>query len=274
MRLSPVISLFLVLLGVFAGCPSADAPNDNGIDNGNANGSDSVDSAPASERLAALDRVEQAIAGIDLDGDPAGSDRIVAALSAMSDFASVGTYHDNVFARFADGELLIIVNNRGAGDNTEAGETAEAQLKSGIAERIKKSDDARLREAAGPRAQSSDQARVPSSKKAILINTMGSAYRDSTNLFGGWLTGAGYDASNVEGTVEGLRTGVRDVGVLYISAHGAAISATERPKGLEGFFPDDADLPPPSLPFTGSAGKDQLALWTKTINNDSTNCFI
>lgn len=257
-------------VGVFcsvAGCPASEVSGPDANANTNVNGVS--DPAAVAERLAAIERAEQSISDIDLDGDPGTSDRIAEVLSGSGEFESVAAYHDNVVATFPDGELLIVINNRGQTDLPEGGESADAQLKSGIGRKSAASPDRRAKGASpNPQAQPLDPTRVPASKKAVLINAMGTAYRDSTELFAGWFSASGYQPAVVEGSVEGLRTGVRDVGVLYMSAHGAPIVGAERVLG--GTFPDDADFPPPAAEFPASDGKDHFALWTTTMITDAT----
>lgn len=170
---------------------------------------------------------------------PAGANAaIAAALDAMPELAEAEEVPGGVWARFHDNEELFIFNSRFENDvpaDAEGPDSAD-YLASPTAP-----PDRQLRpEESGGTPRTAGVFRsalgVPSSKKARLINTMGSNFQNSIPTIRPWLINAGYDVNvQLDGSVEGLRN-LNGDGLIYFSGHG--------------------------LPGKGSAA--HMALWTTT----------
>lgn len=155
---------------------------------------------------------------------PEGANAAIAtALRAMPEFAEAEEVPGGVWARFQDDEELFVFNSRlenDVPDDAEGPDSADyvqapapprdgAPRPDGIVPGL--SD---LTGAAGSALG------VPASKKARLINTMGTNFRNSIPTIRPWLTGAGYDVNvQLDGSVEGLRN-LNGDGLIYFSGHG------------------------------------------------------
>lgn len=198
------------------------------------------------QRKASLDEVQAAVDSIGFDGDPAKTQQIADAMKAMSHFQSVDVGDGVIFAKFTDGEILVVMNNR-PNNYPEQDDS-----------RIKKPDPAAMHlPPAGdsaksnlpPRSVDEKKVAVPASNKAILINAMGTSYCDLTPTIGAWLSGANYSVTKLSGSVEELRDKVKDAGVLYYSGHGSVF-----PPGML----------PETLPKPLADRTEHFGLWTST----------
>jgi len=204
------------------------------------------------ERFAAFDQVEQKLSSIELNGDPAQSEQIAALLRTMPEFTAVVVEENVITAQFKDGVLYMIANNRPGGDTPGAPPRnkvfdVRASLPVAPMARTIKPDDERRAQSAPGKSN-----RIPESKTAVLINSMGTAFCDIRPTISGWLSNAGYSVTMLDGTVENLRNGVKNAGVVYFNGHGAPFPPQ--------MFPDTVGAPTP--------GKKHFALWTKTPVTD------
>src|SRR5262245_27619548 len=104
------IRLSVLLLG-FVAVPGFPPPaNPDGV--GDPNGDITPNPVSNEQRMAELEHVQQMIAGIPLNGDPTGTEQIAGLLSGMAEFQRVEIHDENVVAQFADGETLVVLNNR------------------------------------------------------------------------------------------------------------------------------------------------------------------
>lgn len=252
-----------VLALLVCGCPPQSSSNDNG--NGNSNGGSSVSDGA---RMSSLQEAQQVVDAIGLDGDPAKTDQIAEALKGMSAFERVEAGDGVVYAKFSDGEFLVVMNNRPNLDPSDVMPTSKrinaaarkqaANAESGLLSstpiggpRAHQSARRFALKSKASRAQSADtqpRTRVPESNKAVLVNTMGNDYCDVTSQISPWLSGAGYAVHALDGGVESLRTGVKDVGVFYYNGHGSVVPSWAVPLGLKSLVD----------------GFPHFGLWTKT----------
>lgn len=237
-RLFPILGCCALLPLLLGGCPPTTVP---------------LPGAPAvsdEERAASIEQIGQVLASIELDGDPAKTEQIAALLRAQSVFADVRVDDNNVIARFHDGEVYIVFNSRPPGarvnDRTrlKIADRNGAIAGAGRARSIKPDDDRR--------SDLIGESRLPESKLAVLINSMGTDYCDVTPTLGPWLTDAGYTVKMLSGTVEELRTGVKDAGVIYYSGHGNYLGEDDL----------DVDYDEVGFPLTIHQ-KGHFTLWTR-----------
>lgn len=221
------------------------------------------------ERLASLDKIEKMIEPIELNGDPAVSDQIAALLSAMSEFATVNVFAGSVVARFTDDELLVVINNRPA--NVPASPSQRRITPAFPSARVIGGSSSLTASIIRTPGEGNVTA-LPTSKKALVINAMGTSYTDDTKTLRDWLASAGYEATRSNGTVESFRNDVKDIGVLYVSAHGQLIPALDVPKVLNAVITQVAETLPPTvkLELEQPEGWDHFILWTSTEINNQT----
>ncbi len=255
-----VTCLWLLLLG---GCPGA---GDSG-DTGNGGVTDSLFSDD--ERSAQIDKVANMVEGFDLNGDPAVSDQIAALLSTVPEIAEVKVYAGSVTAKFTDGEVLVVINTR------------PADIRPGIDEPVTKSIKAD-REISGPspltqsiyRAGVGTSTVMPKSKNVLLVNAMGTAYKDDTPQLKQLFAHAGYSVTLNGGTIDDFRDSVKDIGVLYVSSHGATLYRSILDAINKEVFEGEAETPRPTVPAEDSDGNDHFVIWTRTpITNETMHTY-
>lgn len=231
-RLLPAFVCCAIIPFTLGGCPPTNNPGGGG--NGPPLSSE--------QRVAAFDQMHQVIEAIGLDGDPNKVNQLVTQLRTMPVFDLVEAEDGVVTARFTDGQVIMIFNNRPSLDlpsTTPRKKVADGP--SAADGHGSKPDEPR-------RSDPIKSNRIPDSKSAVLINAMGTEYCDPTPEIGEWLSQAGYQVERNDGRIEDLRTSVRDVGVLYYSGHGSVLPDSVVPKNL------------PAAP----PGTRHFGLWTRT----------
>jgi hypothetical protein len=153
------------------------------------------------QRAAALKGVEEELSSVSKLNISGGNASILAYLHTRPEFSASGIADTggSVWARFTDGRLLIIANNRPAVDDTASPLT-----------KISPS----LQMIAGVPADN-----VPLSKNARVINAMGTAFLDPTSVLNTILSANGYLVNPQTGTVDDLMR-VSGDGIFYFNSHG------------------------------------------------------
>jgi len=235
-RLLPTLVCCAIIPFTLGGCPPTNNPG-NGV------------GPPLSpdERQAAIDQASDLADSVGPDGDPAKTDQLVTQLRAMPAFSRVDAVEGAIFAQFTDGVAFVLVNTHPASPPVTTPRAKLADQVSGDAASfglipIAKPDDDRRSLPIGDPTNL-----IPESKKAVLINTMGTHYCDPTPTIATWLGDAGYEVTRLEGTFEDVRDKIKGVGVLYYSGHGVIFP--------EGYLPKAPA--PPIL-------KRHFGLWTRT----------
>jgi len=151
------------------------------------------------KRMAALEAVEAKFASLNWQNRTEAYQQLSDFLHSRPEFEDSGLSDDNgnLWARFTDGELLIIAHNRQPTGNTPPD---------------------------GGRRQTQESARIglPASSTAFLMNSMGNYYtngRTDMRVLGSIFGGKGYQVSKQQASIENLKK-VQNEGVLYVSAHG------------------------------------------------------
>jgi hypothetical protein len=151
-------------------------------------------------RSNALSGVEAAFSSVAKLSISEGNAALVLYLHTRPEFAASGIADSggNVWARFTDGRLLIIANNRTVSEDTTSPSPSISH--SNILN--KTSDD-----------------NMPVSKKARVMNAMGTWFTDPSPVLSGMLTSRGYTVNVQQGTVENLGR-VSGDGIFYFDSHG------------------------------------------------------
>lgn len=201
------------------------------------------------DRSTSLEEIQAAVDSIGFDGDPAKTEQLAETMKAMSHFSQVEAGDGVVYARFTDGEFLVVMNNRPTSYDPDLEARVKAADPGAKRPSASPTSGAMLKDDFSPRSAEEKMTLAPESNKAILINAMGTDYCDLTPKLEKWLDGANYAVTKLDGTVESLRTGVKDAGVLYYSGHGAVVPP----------WAFSADVPPLVEGFERHFG-----LWTRT----------
>lgn len=226
--------LFLIVLAGVLACTLAACARERVAEPGD-------DGAPgtsqtAAERVASVARIVDLVGTIipdHLDPPEDADAQIVVALRKLPELDDVEAVPGGVWAQFDDGEELFIINSRGetafpddAGGPDSSDYLGETPGAGGLvfAGREVAMDPGVAEQGWGPppgtREHDAASSSIPSSKRARLINTMGTAFINSVPVLRPWLTNAGYDVVvPSDGSVETLR-GVTGDGVVYFSGHG------------------------------------------------------
>ena len=162
----------------------------------------SSQSPPLSEgqRAIALQGVEEALASVSHQSMSVGNATLLAYLRSQSIFAAAGIADTgaNVWARFTDGRLLIIANNRPVSGDTSSPESPMSQPR---------------------RVGGSPAGNLPGSNKARVMSAMGTWFVDPTGVLTSLLSSRGYVVTPERGTVDNLLH-VNGDGVFYFDSHG------------------------------------------------------
>jgi hypothetical protein len=185
----------LVLVLLHSGCKK-NSPDLTAPPNG-----DGTSGTPVSPSLrkAAIDYVTGVDSTLDWSNPMLAKQQLLQQLQNRSEFEASGANDDaSVWARFTDGRLLIISNNRPAND-TAAGPNSPgfwSNAPAGI-----------------PGGE------LPTGRKARLLNAMGTVFTNPLPVLESMFKAKGYDVTPGLGSIANLRT-VNNDAVFYIDAHG------------------------------------------------------
>ncbi|MBK8270907.1 MAG: hypothetical protein IPK83_22390 [Planctomycetes bacterium] len=171
-------------------------------------------------------------------------------------------------AKFADGEVLVVVNTRQPAKSEEDGKRRIAdavEKERGVG--VELDDRSALIRLPGEAGQTVR----PESKKVLLVNAMGTYYTDDTPKLKEWFTAAGYEPELSDGSVESFRNDVKGIGVLYVNSHGALIPWDYISTENQEILMSVAETPAPNhLYLEDEKGRNHFIIWTRTVvNNES-----
>jgi hypothetical protein len=192
-----LITLLLLSLGLLLACKKDDAKVIPGPDKP----TDASGELTSEKRVAILNDLEKKFASLDWNNKTAAYQQLVSHLKTIPQFEEVGISSDegNVWARFKDGRVLVLSNNRKPTANTNP-------------------DNVRL----GYESQNNARIGLPTSSQVALMNATGNYYiggktnlRGLANTFGG----KGYSVSTLPGSISKLIE-TKEEGVFYFNGHG------------------------------------------------------
>ena len=154
------------------------------------------------QRSAVMTDVNQKLESL-LNSNPDATPQQIHALIANSPhLEATGVQGSCAWARFTDGRLWIIANNRKV-DAVEEDTELDTEL----------SQFARMdSDDATPRG-------LPKSTNIRLVKSLGTVFKTPADTIAGWLLANGYTGMESEGTIDDLKS-VSNVGVFYMDAHG------------------------------------------------------
>ena len=168
------------------------------------------------QRIAVLDNVRSKVASLPRPRTSAVTAQLVAYLKSLPEFADVGVSEKEVWTKFKDGRTLIIGHDLQPDPvTTRASGSARSASASAVPAAAAVQDDCVGKV---PEAQGSN---LPSSNRALLVNTLGNGYRNPVPMISSWLSRHGYQVDESGGSVEELMHNLRggEYGVLYFQSH-------------------------------------------------------
>ncbi len=206
-----------------------------------------------SQRASALRGVEEALAAASHQNMGAGNAALVAYLRSQPDFTASGIADTggNVWARFTDGRLLIIANNRPVSGDTSSPEPPLS----------------RHMPVGDPLVDN-----LPGSKKARIMNAMGSWFVDPSPVLSGMLSSKGYEVTREQGTVEKLMQ-VSGDGVFYFDTHGGNGERRDRTE-IIALWTATPRTPQLDTAYTGMLDADELCYFTAKNNRSGDTATI
>ncbi len=204
------------------------------------------------QRLADIEQAQNIVDAAMADDGAVDIARVVNELSAMPGVSLAEEYDGGAYAKFADGEVLVVYNNRDLGE---------------LSDDVSDAPTARAK----PTWEAS--ARVPNPKKARLLNGMGNWYTNVIPQIKPWIENSGYQISQLEASLPNL-IGLNGDGIFYLSTHGMRVRLGTI-SGLQ-ITPDPdpgVDTPAPTTSIAID-GLDHFALWTTTpLTNEIINQY-
>jgi hypothetical protein len=218
------------------------------------------------ERIATLDAISEVVEGSTLPDGEVDRAALLKYFESNPQFEGSGEAPDgSVWARFTDGRLVIIPPPIPEASEEEATPAPSSDATSPdlsyapptVAVSASPEGAQEGKAVSRMRQQGGEQANLPASDVAIVMDSLGSGFADFTVALETWLNDKGYSARIEDPTVEKLKA-VRDVGVFYFGTHGG--------QGCLGTFQACEAAETPEAPPTQTAYT--YALWTLTPVNE------
>jgi hypothetical protein len=178
----------------------------------------------------AVDSIQAALHGLSPDSV---ASILFAFMNGRSEFSEVGREGTSVWARFVDGPIFAVANNRFPDDTVNVSDETEMVLpttaipKGFVVPKRLNQLEKQERKAKSNAVPQISTYEMPESVDAYVINTLGSPCFTSAVAKVRNLLGAnGYSVATTEGTVPDLLTEIQNAGVFYIDAHGVGFLDT------------------------------------------------
>ena len=216
--------------------------NDTAVGPGNSGGTGGSPISNAA-RQAAFDAVDQMYASVDWKKPHDAKATLVQFLRGRPEFEEADSNDDaSVWARFTDGRLLIIANDRGRnGILPPPGGIPKVLSEPSVA-----------------------GGELPSGRKASVLNAMGTYFTDTTPLITSMLKAKGYTVSNADPSVDNLAK-INGDAVFYLNSHGGKGRLRDRTKVYSVWTTTKFDTVTDQL-YNAMWANHELAYFKATVN--------
>jgi hypothetical protein len=145
-------------------------------------------------------------------------------VAARPEFASFGTAETDFWAKFTDGRVVLVIDNRGAAGTAPSSLAAAPMSQQATAQEPLPAFNRQPVPAGTPGAPVAST-ELPGSSAVRLMSAMGPNWQDVRSDVGNMLMAKAYNVTLVAGTVENLKA-VGGDGVFYIGSHGGVWKRT------------------------------------------------